>query len=720
MRLPDRISRLAERESLRPDFNRALRSTTAIMVPLILGGAGHLPVETTFATLAAQNVAMVDIRGAYSLRFTLLLAMIAVLAGSAGLGGLAAPSLAGAVLAMGFVALAGGLWRHLSADYGPSLAISSTLLFTIAAAARGDPAIAGRHELATLAGGLLGLTLQVGLWPFRPQHHLRVLVSDAWVALADLPAANPLAEPESTAVLRQRAAGAEAALRAALENARGALQAAAASRRLGAIAGRLDELNRTAGLLGVQVGALNGALEALVGRPDFRRVAPSFPPVFTALANTARTVALAVVSRQPGHLATFDVRERRLASLLRVLESRVLSRMPGDADAAHLAEILRQLGRNLAGAGAALRATIERANERAAFSLELFDLATGKLRPLAAALNLNPHPDPALVRLTLRTAVMTMAGVVAMKLLQLPHGYWLPFTVVVVLQPDYGSTRQKAVQRVIGTLIGGALASVLLWLHPSHMTVMFATAAMGFAFTFYLKRNYGVAVVFITLFVVLLTEASGGFNLSFAVERMASTVAGGLFALVAALVFWPAWERDRFPPILARALRANRAYLLLLVERISEGRGFDEAAARAKEEAESANSAVFSSLQRMNGDPRNRQEGIERAAALANGNQRLTRVLNVITLHLEPGARFASPELAEFARRAADALEALAAAVEKGDSAQGRLEPLREALDASRQAEQPDAAGGPADQRQSWIVSQLTRAGTELSAMLLA
>ena len=45
-------------------------------------------------------------------------------------------------------------------------------------------------------------------------------------------------------------------------------------------------------------------------------------------------------------------------------------------------------------------------------------------------------------------------------------GYWLPFTMVVVLQPDYGSTRQRAAQRVLGTLAGSLAASVLLWVKP--------------------------------------------------------------------------------------------------------------------------------------------------------------------------------------------------------------------------------------------------------------
>ena len=50
--------------------------------------------------------------------------------------------------------------------------------------------------------------------------------------------------------------------------------------------------------------------------------------------------------------------------------------------------------------------------------------------------------------------------------------------------------------------------------------------------------------------------------------------------------------------------------------------------------AESENSEAFSSLRRMTADPRSRREGIEQAAALANGNQRVTNALSVVTVHL--------------------------------------------------------------------------------------
>jgi uncharacterized membrane protein YccC len=720
--LLQRLNRLIERESLRPDLNRAARGTAAAIVPLVLGHLGHLPVETAYAVLAAQNVAIVDIRGAYSLRFALLLAMTTVLAACAGLGELAAPSLVLALAGMGLVAAGGGLWRHLSTDYGPSLAISSTLVFAVGLAGHGSPDVAGRHVLAAIAGGLWGIALQVGLWPLRPQHPLRRTVAESWLALADLFGAMATDDSAPAPVRHQRVSEAGETLRTTLDQTLLSLKGAAGTRG-GKLAGDLTDLTEAADHLAGLVEAFNTAIEAMMEQPEFASVGPAFPPVLTALANSSKTVALAVVSRQPAHLVTFDVRVRRLTNLLTVLRSRGAATPDPTGAYARLNELSERISRHLPVIAAALRATIDRANEQAAFSLELFDLETWRLRSLAAALNLSTRVDPAVARYTLRSAVLTMIGVAGYKLLHLHHGYWLPFTMMVVLQPDYGATRQKAAQRMLGTVGGAVLASAILWLKLPVWAVLAATASTSAAFLYYLKRNYGIAVVFITLFVVLLTETSGVVHLDFAIERLAATLAGGVLAVLAALLFWPVWEQDRFPALLAAALRSNRDYLRRVSADLAAGRPPAVETLQARRAAESANRATFSSLRRMSGDPRNRRETIERDAALANGNQRLTRILNLLTLQLQSGTPpGAGPLLDEFARKGGAALEALAvaAAGPPGAAAEAAALPdLREALDRIR----PPAVGDPGDEsgrRRVWIDAQVGRAATELSAMLLA
>src|SRR5688572_17087705 len=100
--------------ALQPDLSRALRGTIGFMAPMLLAASGQISFDMSFVAIAAQNIAMVDVRGDYRLRLVLLLAMVAVFTGAAALGATVADDLVVAVLATGLMAVAGGVWRHLS------------------------------------------------------------------------------------------------------------------------------------------------------------------------------------------------------------------------------------------------------------------------------------------------------------------------------------------------------------------------------------------------------------------------------------------------------------------------------------------------------------------------------------------------------------------------------------------------------------------------------
>jgi uncharacterized membrane protein YccC len=220
-------------------------------------------------------------------------------------------------------------------------------------------------------------------------------------------------------------------------------------------------------------------------------------------------------------------------------------------------------------------------------------------------------------------------------------------------------------------------------------------------------------VLFITLNVVLLLEAHQPVTLAITLERLGCTLVGGLLALAAAWIFWPVWEKQRFPAIMAAALDANHAYLKLVVSRLEEGGPHDENLLLARRSAESANSEAFSSLRRMGADPRNRRDGLDQAAALANGNQRVTNALSVVTVHLND-QRTRHPEiLAKFR-------EICGAAFDSLKSGGPPLGPAFEALEGFTLPEiDPDHLDASRF-REPWVYPQLARIVTELAAMILA
>jgi len=708
--LVTRVQRFFEQESLRPDLGRAGRATVAVTVPLMLAAANLLPLNVAFVALAAQHVAMIDVRGAYTLRLGVLLASVIVLTAAATIGGMTSDHLGWSIVLGGLVALIGGAWRHLLPDYGTSLAISSMVLFVISLSAPATPGLGGHHGLAAVAGGLWGFALQVSHWPIRPQHPLRRAVADSWLAVADLFAALGPAEPEER---DRRVHELEAALRTTLDHTYAALDSSGSKKRT-PLHRHLDALNLAAARLSTRVVALNFALENATTVERSSWLAEALSPLLTSLTNTSRSVAVTIVSRQPAHLAFFEVRLRRLTNLLRSFEANVAHRLVDSAAETHLRQILRQIELHLPEVQTTLRATVDRADERAAFSLELFDLQTWKLRPLASALNLSPRVNPVLLRFTLRSVVLTMVGIAIFKLGGWPHGYWLPLTAAIVLQPDYGTTRQRAGQRVLGTVAGSAFASILLWLQPPAALVAAGTSLTMFLFAFFLRRRYTVAVFFVTLFVVLLTEAHEPLTIWFGIERFATTLAGGALALLGALFFLPLWERERLPAFLAAALRANRDYLQLIAQRFAEGGGYDAAVIAAKRRAEAANGVAFSSLQRMSADPQRRQDRLEELAALANGNQRLTRAFTVLALHLAAGRPLRLQPLARGAELAIGILDTLAAQLD-GGTTPALPRPTAAVNELAARTKERFS-----DPREHAVIAQCASIATELGAMLVA
>src|SRR3954469_22020885 len=84
----------AERESLQPDVDRALRSMIAITVPLLLASVHRLPasLNLVFFIVAAQSISFVVVRGAYPVRLGVLLAGALAMTTATWLGETAAPS----------------------------------------------------------------------------------------------------------------------------------------------------------------------------------------------------------------------------------------------------------------------------------------------------------------------------------------------------------------------------------------------------------------------------------------------------------------------------------------------------------------------------------------------------------------------------------------------------------------------------------------------------
>lgn len=694
------------------DLARAIRCTIGFMAPLVFESFLPAEWEAGYISLVALNVAMADIRGSYPLRVAVLVLMSLVFAVTGAVGGLAAGNVLACVLLAAGFSVVSGLWRHLSSEYGDSLGTVSLLVLFLTLGETSGWDAAKQHFISLLIGGGFGLLLQTAFWPFRPQHPLRRTAAESWLAAADLLETLAGGDDGTKPVEHGTVAARELALREAVD--RVALVLIQTSSKNRGFTAKLEDLNLAAARLSVRVMALQTALEGAFAPEALRALQPTLFPFFTNLKNICRSVGVTVVSRNPSHLAAMRVRAVRASGLLRVVRQHLRDGGGAGAQLEQIDQILSSLGEQIPRIAESLARTVDRAGERAAFPLELFDLNTWMLRPLASTLNLRRKVDPALVRHVMRLSLLTPLGVLVMKLLHLSYGFWLPFTSVVVLQPDYGSTRQRAGHRAIGTVVGTLFAGVLIWLGIPWAASLVVTGIAVFCFSYVTQRDATLGVFFVTIFVVLLIETGGSREFAPVLERTLATLVGSALALGASALLWPLWEKRRFPGLMASALRANAEYIERLGQSLGQPADTDERKI-GKMEAERANSEVFSSVRRMLGDPENQRERVEQAAALANGNQRLTRVMNLILVRLQE-MKEPTPVRPSFFSVAPQVLRDLAGHVELGPAHPASLERLLGTVAALR---------GPRDTTPpmptfSWITSQTERAATELAAIVAA
>lgn len=704
-RLSPRLGRLLEHSVLTTDVARAWRSSVALAgVWLICVLTGHAAAAFVAAP-AAQNVAMLDVRGDYRARAVILLVLIMTLSLSAFAGALAGHQVLPATLMIGGLALLVGGWRHLSGDYGAHFALASGLLFLLGMSDPGDSHRARDLMLATCLGGFGGILMQLTGWLIRPQHALRHAVAETWVAASDLIQAMRT-ETDQGQRCRHDFAGKEGALRGTVDRTLRAIDAAA-SRRRPQFAAHLDDTTQLAARLAMRVTAFHTALETVAARPGFAGVAPTLDSALRALASATRSAALTVIMHRPEQLIALEVRLRRATDLLLVLDGRLATLNMPEAEMATLRQLLAQVAELLPVVRATLTETVDQGAAHSGFALRLPELGGMSVRSLGAWINPSAQLDWVLVRYTLRIAAVMMLAVAVYKAFNIPRGHWIVFTALVVLQPDYGATREKLGQRLAGTIAGSAVGSLLLWVKMPMGWFIFCAAVMAFCFAYFLRRRYGLAVFFVTIMIVLMTEAVMPVHLDFTVARLLATLAGGALALFAAFFLWPKWEHEQSPRIIAAALRANRTYLEAVVAHLIHGEPFTGPVVLAKREAERANSRAAASLQRMLAEPARRKANVEQVAALTTYNQRLTRAVTVLGQHLNQRIGFTQPGIAASAAAADEGIESLVSRLENGQPATTMPWPNIE-LPSDASADELMIYGG------------LTKIVTEIEAMTLA
>jgi uncharacterized membrane protein YccC len=626
-------------------LSTALRGTIATVTPLallpLLGG-GDLAYPTV---LGALNTSMVDVGGSYRNRLTAMALFALVGPCLLLLGAAVSAEWWLATLCMLGIAVVSGLVRALGPG-STSFGINTSVAFLVGLSV-GESG--GPHLLWALGfggGALWTILVALAFWQLRPYRRVEQEIAGAWEAVAALVAAAQPAEAGASIVARrrreQRLTARHRLARDAVERAREALgEMRAGTSGPGILLAQLTVLLNAAARI--------GAAAVTLGEVAMPESAPRRAAI-AELERACRDVAR-ILLRGEGEPALDAMRRR-------VQELGADGAPERRADRLALAQAMRHL---------------ENAND--AFA-QLFDhhrrlvdflrLPVTFRRPSGAALRtLRAHltPDSAIFRHALRVAVVAALGTAVITRYDLGHGIWLPMTALIILQPEYGGTINRALQRTAGTVAGAVVAGVLIVAVHGGAAFDAAIAALLFATFALIRRRYGYAITFLTPIVMLLIGAGSADPWIDLAERIAYTAVGAVLALAAGYGLWPQWERERLSDRLARAIRADCDYLVATLTGLATAAPPDAALAQLRRRAEIAVGNADAAFQRMLGEPAHRRARVDSGFTLLVYIHRLNRHTTALAAHLGIVAA-ASGALETLRELLATALDDIAQAVD--------------------------------------------------------
>ncbi|NES09403.1 YccS family putative transporter [Pseudomonas laurentiana] len=211
-------------------------------------------------------------------------------------------------------------------------------------------------------------------------------------------------------------------------------------------------------------------------------------------------------------------------------------------------------------------------------------------------------PTSLLFRHALRLPLALSIGYGMVHLIHPTQGYWIILTTLFVCQPNYGATRRKLVQRIMGTGIGLTVGWALFDLFPNPLIQSMFAVVAGVVFFVYRTTRYTLATAAITLMVLFCFNQIGdGYGLF--LPRLSDTLIGSLIAILAVFLFLPDWQGRRLNKVLANTLSCNSIYLRQILQQYANGKRDDLAYRLARRNAHNADAALSTTLANMLMEP---------------------------------------------------------------------------------------------------------------------
>jgi len=149
-------------------------------------------------------------------------------------------------------------------------------------------------------------------------------------------------------------------------------------------------------------------------------------------------------------------------------------------------------------------------------------------------------------RHSLRITIAAFAAFIIGQILPFGRGYWILLTVIVILKPGYTLTRQRNIQRLVGTVIGAAIAGGILFFVKNNTAILVLLALSMIGGYSFMRWKYLPSVVMITMYLLFMFHILEPNDFSEVVqERIVDTLIGCIVGFIASYLLPPIWEREQ-------------------------------------------------------------------------------------------------------------------------------------------------------------------------------
>ena len=605
-------------------------------IPIIWGLATNHLSDAVWITITAEGISWVEMKGSFNWRVrTLLLgALLAMVWGV--LGTLSGDSLWLSVVLMFTAAFMASLLKNLG-DRASGLSMCVYLMFIICNAYPDRDIADVKHRLQLIAIGaawpiIVGISASLIMpvqQPFRRQ------IALIWRSIADL--IETMARSAVDKKAREEIYLKEKGVRAAIDNSfdfygRMAHQGNQQDNRQY----QLLQLRKNAALVAVNVIAVAEEMEHIKVNELEETLRIKAATLFSALKEAVSRISVFVLTLKTEEklLATSQI--NRLKKLTALIREYPLEE--GQRQTVAIKRILQLTGRTIKLLESAIQRVDLMGDDIPVFRSYSMVKTLFLLKPRKILSNIKTlsHFNSLAFRFALRSAIAAAVALLIGKWLhadhgryipRIDHGYWIAFSLMIVIQPYFGATLKKAIDRVAGTVLGG-IAGGLLLLIPTDLHVKEVMLFLTFVFmVYYVRKKYSVAAFIVTVNLVLVFNIDQSYNTMVVLERALCTIGGSLLAVISGFALLPAWDSKWLPTHLADAVKSNYDYFTgTFYSKINSW-------TRNKRIVESKNSDVFDSFNRYMEEPG--KQKTESYYDIITCNVRITRDLNTINIEQE-------------------------------------------------------------------------------------